>query len=222
MNTGARRAAGERVRSRTSRSAALGLLVAGTLVTGCSLPHFADMSPRAKPSSKPAASATTAAKETPKPSPSATPTPAVPRGDLAAGSLTRLLNAGSRKLAITYWTSQDPNTWTAAEAVPVQLSAHIENGDGAHAVKVSRFLATLDDGSTIVTLADDQGQFVITPPFSYSSALMVRPANHSVTEATLSVEFDLLVETAPHSGQFFRQTVLDTVHLSFAKEANSK
>jgi len=34
----------------------------------------------------------------------------------------------------------------------------------------------------------------------------------------LSVEFDLLIETAPGSGQFARQTVIDTVHLSFSPE----
>jgi hypothetical protein len=34
------------------------------------------------------------------------------------------------------------------------------------------------------------------------------------------VQFDLLVETEPGSGSFFRQTVLDSVRLAFANSSN--
>jgi hypothetical protein len=227
-NTGAGRL------SSVSRTTLLaGLAAACTLVSGCSLPHWADMTPKAvrhasqatisktpaagaiqPPAASAAATATQAAKVT-------TGKP-VARGDLKAGSLTRVLDAGQSKLVITYWTAQNPTTWTAAESVPVQFSAHLEGADGMHAVQVSRFLATLDDGTTVSTISVDKGSFVITPPFSYSGAFVVHPTNRAANSATVSIEFDLLVETAPKAGQFFRQTVLDSVHLSFVKEGNTQ
>ena len=101
--------------------------------------------------------------------------------------------------------------------MPVQFSAHLENAGDTQTVYVSRFVATLDDGTNVKQVSEDKGSFVITPPYSYSGALTVHPADAAATSADLSIEFDLLVETAPGSGQFFRQTVLDTVHLEFAR-----
>jgi hypothetical protein len=190
---------------------ALAGVVAGTLLTGCSTPRFADMSTRLN---KPAATV-------PKTQPVAAVASAVkpqPRGDLAAGAVTRRLDAGSYKLAVNYWTSQDPSTWTAQKAAVVHLSAHLENDHDKNAVKVSRFLATLDDGTSTATLFDDHGEFAIQPPFSYGGALTVHPVSAKATAATITVEWDLLIETAPKSGQFFRQTVLDTLHLNFVSE----
>lgn len=185
-------------------------LSAAVLLTGCSVPTLANMSPTLMAHPRVARAEVPAV-------PAAAVQPA--RGDLASGSLTRSLDAGALQLVTSYWTSQDPTTWTAGQAVTLRLSAHIEGSDGKHAVKVSRFVATLDDGTTVSGLIDDRGEFVITPPYSYSSALAIRPADHAATAASIAVEFDLLVETSPLSGQFFRQTVLDTVHLTFAKKA---
>ena len=209
------------------RTALIGGLAAVTLTAGCSLPDWADMSSKPKPaptssstssSAKPAAQPSSPASPTAGPSagPSAKPS-AAPRGDLKAGSLTRVLDAGSSKLVVAYWTKQNPGAWTAADSVPVQFSAHLEDAGATQTVYVSRFVATLDDGTNVKQVSEDKGSFVITPPYSYSGALTVHPSDPSATSADLSIEFDLLVETAPGSGQFFRQTVLDTVHLEFAR-----
>jgi hypothetical protein len=92
-------------------------------------------------------------------------------------------------------------------------------------VKVTRFAATLDssDGSS-VPLADDQGEFVLTPPYSYTSALAVPDETAALTNRTsrtIDVRFDLLIETAPGSGAFYRQTVLDTVALNATSGSSS-
>jgi hypothetical protein len=165
-------------------------------------------------SSAPETRATQAAATKSQPAPPA-------RGDLKAGSLTRILDAGASKLVITYWTKQNPTTWTNADTVPVQFSAHLEGADSKQDVLVSRFIATLDDGTSVQTVSDDKGAFVITPPYSYSGALMIHPKSSTATSADLNVEFDLLVETAPNAFKYFRQTVLDSVHLSFATSASS-
>lgn len=136
------------------------------------------------------------------------------RGDLFAGSLMRKLPAGDRTLVIAYWTDADPATLSATTPTIVKLAARLEGGDSKNTVKVSRFLATADDGSTSTTLAEDRGEFVITPPYAYGTALTIRPSNPTTTSVGLSIQFELLVETAPGSGAYFRQTVLDTVRVA--------
>jgi hypothetical protein len=114
---------------------------------------------------------------------------------------------------IDYWTTEHARTWRARDTKTVQLSAHVEGGGTAQTLKVTQFLATADDGITRTTVLDDRGEFVITPPFSYTTALSVLPSAARATTLTLYVQFDLLVETAPKSGAFFRQTVLDSITL---------
>jgi hypothetical protein len=197
-----------------------------TLVAGCSVPHVASMSsnrPTPKSSLAPKSAAPTA-----KPSATASPvaatkvaaTLATPGGDLANGSLTRYLDAGSRKLVVNYWTSQDPAQWTASRSTVVDLAAHIENGDKDHAVLVSDFNATLDDGTSVTTLVDDKGAFTLTPPYAYSSALVLR-AHPGATSATVILKYDLLIQTAPGLMAYFRQTVIDTIHINFATSGDN-
>ncbi len=194
-------------------------------VAGCSLPHVASMS-----SSKPVGKSSGPATATKTPQPSASPSAAsttvaatkasatlgVPGGDLSNGSLTRSLDAGSRKLVINYWTAQDPAQWTATRSTVISLAAHINNGDKDHAVLVSRFHVTLDDGSSVTTLADDKGAFTLTPPYAYSSGFVVRAPHANATSATVIVEYDLLIQIAPNMMAYFRQTVIDTLHINFA------
>jgi hypothetical protein len=218
----------------------LGLIAGAAVLSGCAVPDVASMSPnlpQRQPTASPSASAT------PKPAPRtvpaapvvAAPVAAAPvtassdtgvdtssestiarndRGDLYRGSLTHKLAAGDRTLVIDYWTDADPSKLSATAPTTVKLSAHLEDGDTEHTVKVSRFLASEDDGTTASTLSDDRGEFVITPPYSYGTALTVQPADRSATTVTLSIQFDLLVETVPGSGAFFRQTVLDSVRIA--------
>ncbi len=138
-------------------------------------------------------------------------------GDLSGGSVQHELNAGSRSIVVSYWTDQDPKTWTAKQTTVVQLAAHM-TGDKSNAVYVSRFSATLDDGTSVTTLADDKGQFVITPPYTYSSGLVIRAPHANATGATITLQYDLLIQTAPNTLQFSRQTVIDSLHINFAPE----
>ncbi|HEV7211723.1 MAG TPA: hypothetical protein VGN47_08425 [Blastococcus sp.] len=144
--------------------------------------------------------------------------PLRPSGDLDSGSVTHSLAAGNRSVVIDYWTTGDAKTWRAQDTKTIQLSAHIEGGGSADMVKVTRFLATADDGTTRTSVVDDRGEFVITPPFTYSTALNVLPSAAHARKLTLYVQFDLLVETAPDSGTFFRQTVLDSLALPLLQE----
>jgi hypothetical protein len=143
-----------------------------------------------------------------------------PSGALDTGSVTHSLPAGNRTVVIDYWTGQDATTWTAADPKTIQLAAHVEGGGSAEKVEVTRFAATADDGRTRTTASEDRGEFVITPPFSYTTAVLVAPSAAHTTTLTVYVQLDLLVETAPRSGAFFRQTVLDSLVLPLTPEVS--
>ena len=153
-----------------------------------------------------------------------TGTSATSSGDLDQGSLVHQVSTNGHLLVIRYWTDGTPAS--EAGSPVVHLSATLKGADRKHAVKVTRFSATLETAvpggaAGTVQLADDRGEFVLTPPYSYTTALAL-PVTTSGTTATptrtLSIGFDLLVETAPGSGTYFRQTVLDQVVLSRGAE----
>ena len=143
--------------------------------------------------------------------------PPLVRGALATGSMVRMLATGGRTLVVNYWTSQPVATWTSDDNVAITLSAHMAGSDTRHTVLVTRFKATLDvDASSEATvLREDSGRFVMTPPYSYGSAMIMPSQPATARTATITVEFDLLIETVPRSGQYFRQTVLDSFQLTF-------
>ena len=176
--------------------------------------------PTARPSNNPTSATEHAVTAAPA---AATVTPTLPanRGDLKSGSTTHKLNAGERSLVVSYWTADDPTKVSATSPMTLQLAAHLEGGNIFSAVRISRFHATFDDGSASTIVSDDKGNFVLSQPFSYSTAMSLRPSKPSATLATLTSEFDLLVETQPGSGQFYRQTVLDTLHIAFSASGSN-
>ncbi len=182
------------------------------------------VNPSSASTSRSASAGGSAAKATAKSTGSVSMTVAAPlplvRGALASGSAVHILSAGSRNLVVNYWTTQNVGTWTSNLSVPINVSAHMEDSDTAHAVEVTQFKATLatDASANVITLMDDNGQFVITPPYSYGSVLIMPAEPATAHSATISVQFDLLIETAPKSGQYFRQTVLDTLVISFVAQ----
>ena len=207
------------VRSAAGRAAALALSAA--LLAGCQLPDVsmspgltADAAAETKAAGRTAAATTTAAAATPT-------TPVRPAGDLDSGSLTRTLPAGDRTVVVDYWTTDQATTWTAEDDKTIQLAAHVEGGDTdgeTPEVLVTRFAVTGDDGTTRALVTEDRGEFALTPPFSYTTALSLPGAPSSAEVLTLSVQFDLLVETEPDSQRYYRQTVLDTLELPLLQE----
>lgn len=202
--------------SHERRRLALGLTaVVLTTLTGCSLPDVS-MSPSI---SLPQASATSSsAPRTARPIADVVEEPARPPGELDTGSATHLLPAGGRTVAIDYWTGESASAWTAEDTKNIQVSAHLEGDAGAQTVLVTRFVATADDGTSRTVVAEDRGEFAITPPFSYGSVLSLLPSAADAEQLTLYVQLELLVETEPESGRYFRQTVLDSLVLPLIQE----
>jgi hypothetical protein len=206
--------------SRQLRVGVVLLVAAGVALSGCTLPDVS-MSPGIGDAS----ASTTAPPPSPEPEAPATvpvvaAAPTRPAGDLDTGSTTHVVPAGERTLVVDWWTAEQATQWRAAGTKGVQLSAHLEGGDDDVEVLVTRFAATADDGKTRTTVTEDRGEFVITPPFSYTTAVLVAPSAARTTTLTVYVQFDLLVETAPRSGTFFRQTVLDSLVLPLTQEVS--
>jgi hypothetical protein len=209
--------------ARRTRRGLAGLGVALTLaagLTGCTLPELGmspDLTDRVAAASTPTATPTPDADTTVAPAAAET-TVSRPAGDLDSGSVTHAVPAGDRSVVVDYWTDELAAEWTATSAKTIQVAAHVEGDDGEEAIQVTRFAATADDGTSRVTVTEDRGEFVITPPFSYTTALSLAPSTPTATELTLYVQFDLLVETEPGSGAYFRQTVLDSISLPLLEE----
>lgn len=196
-----------------STRAAVGLLlvVAATILSACSVPGVTAQKAKSSSSSSSPAKATPTAvsPRTPTVHRAAKVTPNI----FAPGTVSHTVTFGDQALTIKYYTVGGP-AWDGRAPVPVQFSAHVEGSDGKHTLKISTFVSTFTAGSVTTTVGKDQGPFVITPPFSYGGAFTV-PSTRA-TVGTVTNEFTLLVETAPKSGQFFRDTVIDSLKLNFA------
>lgn len=218
--------------TRPSSRTALSVVAFGTAaaLSGCSIPGLPGPTGAPEPRQVAAVALVPAAPASAAPSPASNPpskaaapakapAPAPPvwkavRGDLSSGSRTHRLGAAGRTLIIDYWTTEDPGAWTPDYSPIVHFSARIDGAPTGEAIKVTRFNARVDALGAV--LANDQGSFAIEPPYSYSSGVVV-PANPKATSTKIVFTIDLLTETAPGTGIFTRQTVLDTLTLGYAK-----
>lgn len=196
--------------SASPRSSGSRALLTATAVLSTVLLSSCAALPEVFPGAAAAAAPAPSAAVTPTPSP--TPIPKTP-GELDGGTVSHSLPAGAQTLMLTYWTAQDPASWTPAMSVPVNFSARLDGADPKRAYKVTRVTATTL-GTQPIELLNDRGEFVITPPYSYDSALVIPPG--SSTTVKVRVLVDLLVETSAGSGSYSRVTVLDTLQLGLA------
>ncbi|WAP50422.1 hypothetical protein OL239_10060 [Arthrobacter sp. ATA002] len=138
----------------------------------------------------------------------------VPTGDLAGGSHSKRLGAAAHTLVIDYWTPDNPAEWTPDSTPIVNFTARIDGTGGGEEIRVTRFNARVDALATV--LANDTGSFAVEPPYAYSSAVAV-PANPGADATTIIFTLDLLTETAPGSGIFTRQTVIDSLTVGYSQ-----
>lgn len=195
-----------RARWRRCALAVTAVAAIGTL-SGCGGASFATMTPNL-PETKPESSAKVVEDVPVAPVRAATPPERSP-SDLELGSHTAKRNAGPVTVVIDYWTDQVADEWTGQPATvsfALRLARPITKSD----IRISQVRVTADDRSVVL---EDRGRFAIRPPFSYGSGF-VTPATDD-EEMTLRLQADLLIETEPGSGAYFRQTVFDTLHLTF-------
>jgi hypothetical protein len=156
-----------------------------------------------------------------KPSPSPSPAgdvlaatvPARASGPLDTGTVTHRLKQGNFSVQLTYWTTDNAKVYTAESVKTINVAAHIEDADNSHRVTVSTFQVIQDDGTKRAVVSTDNGRFDVTPPYPYNTVVTLPAATADAAKLTLTVRLDLLVETAPESGRYYRSTALDTLTL---------
>ena len=153
-----------------------------------------------------------------KPAPTPSPTRAVTAptrasGPLDTGTVTHRLKQGNFSVQLTYWTSDNAKAYTAESLKTINVAAHIEDADDTHRVAVSTFQVIQDDGTKRAVVSTDNGRFDVTPPYPYNTVVTLPAATADAAKLTLTVRLDLLVETAPESGRYYRSTALDTLTL---------
>ncbi|MEO3939766.1 hypothetical protein V3C41_01630 [Paenarthrobacter nicotinovorans] len=202
---------------RTLANRGLLILSVATVLTlsACSIPGLPG--PTGAPSVEQAAALTPAPQpETNPPAEPEAPTIPTITGELIKGAVSHKLGAAGNQLIIDYWTDQNPATWTADTSPIIRLSASVAGATEKNAIKITRFNARID--ATDTTLANDTGDFAVDAPHSYSSSIVV-PGNPTAPSTRIIFTFDLLTETAPGSGIFTRQTVMDTLTLHYAVQS---
>ena len=202
--------------SRRRRAALALIAVSAPVLAGCSLPDVS-MSPGLD--TQEASATSSSPSRTPRPS--ASPVAVVPErvpGELDAGSTTHLLAAGDRTVVIDYWTDEAAADWTAADTKAIQVSARLEDDATEQTVLVTRFFATVDDGTARTVVTEDRGEFALMPPFTYGTVLSIQPSAAEIDLLTVYVQLEMLVETEPESGRYYRQTVQDSLVLPLLEE----
>ncbi|GIM88346.1 hypothetical protein [Paractinoplanes toevensis] len=180
-------------------------------LTGCS--NLKELTSSSKPLVH--AGATPKPSATPSASPSAVPVVLATRasGPLDTGTVTHRLKQGNFTVQLTYWTSDNAKLYTAASLKTINVAAHIEDADSTHQVIISSFQVIQDDGTKRSVVDTDTGKFDVTPPYPYNTVVTVPAATTGATKLTLTIQVDLLVETAPKSNSYYRSTALDTLTL---------
>jgi hypothetical protein len=196
----ARRTVGSRALSVLSLAAVL-------TVSGCSLPGLPG------PTGAPTPHVEQVAAVAPAPVQDVATPPKLVVNDLANGAASHTLGAAENQLVVDYWTTEAAASWTSASSPIIRLSAKVAGSAGDKAIKITRFNARVDALNTV--LANDTGDFAIGAPHSYSSAIVL-PANPGAESTRIVFTFDLLTETAPGSGVFTRQTVMDSLTIGYA------
>jgi hypothetical protein len=139
--------------------------------------------------------------------------PTRPSGPLDTGSVVHRIKQGNFTVQLTYWTSDNAKLYTAGTVKTINVAAHVEDADSSHRLAVTTFQVTQDDGTKRAVAATDNGRFDVTPPYPYSTVVTLPAATAGAAKLTLTVQLNLLVETASKSNSYYRSTALDTLTL---------
>lgn len=211
------------------RPVALALGASVLLLAGCGTPPWKEGSAASPAAGTGTASASpTSASASPtaaSASPSASPTPSMVN-DLAEGSITHQLTAGAVQVTVRYWSTLPLAQWAPGVVKPLNLSLTGRlNAPASQKVYLDKATAVvtpygaggaLDGPAPVVDKATSNPGYVIRNPYSYSQVFQLPAVSTDATSVTIMLTYDVLVQTAPGSKDYARQTASDqlTVPLS--------
>jgi len=194
------------------RLAVLASLLAAVVLTGCGEPPWQVDDPEPSPA------ATVSATPTPTPTPSASPKI---KNDLGKGSAKSELTAGGVQLKINYWSTLNIGQWTPAATKPLSLSMNGRFADGAtQDIFLNNVTVTIDvhgpEGqlpapADLTDVASVSPGYLITAPSAYVKVFNLPGLDPQAESITLNLTYELLVQRAPKSKTFLKQSAGDTL-----------
>lgn len=155
----------------------------------------------------------------PAPKPLAPPPPprvqVRPTGELDDGTAQHVQTAAGAKVVLSYWTDDDPKAWTPTSQGVLQTSVQVQGVDAKKVVRVTRYAVLGTASNPFSKLVDDRGQFVVSAPYTYGSTFALPVVASTVGAEKLRIVVDIEVETAPGSGRFTRQTLIDQLAVPY-------
>lgn len=143
--------------------------------------------------------------------------PAREPGELDSGSAAHALIVDGKQLMLNYWANGNPAEWNPASQGTVNVSAQVQALPKNIIARITSFRVVAPPsgpGQPNSTLTNDAGEFVINAPYSYGSAFVMPHFAGTTKMITLHVFLNLEVETTPDSGDYTRQSVIDTLRVS--------
>ena len=147
--------------------------------------------------------------------------------ELATGSGLHSLTAGDVALSANYWSTLGMDKWTASANKPISFSLQGKLGtDDGQAVYLARVsVETTVEGPTGALPAPSHFSdsatispgYLIKSPYSYSQTFTVPAIDPKATSATFSLTFELLVQSAPGSSNYAKQTATDQIVVAIAQ-----
>ena len=202
---------------RTARTLTLALTCC-LMLASCGAPPWQQAGPSptaATPSASPSAT----------PAATAAPSSAAPN-DLAKGGLSRTLAAGNTELTIKYWSTLDLAAWTPAATKPLSLSASAKFTDDSEQdiflsdVQVAVEAVDAEGRATAVDpikdTADVSPGYVVTAPTSYGQVFPLPAVPETSTALSVTITYQLLVQTAPDAKRYSRQAAVDRLQLALS------
>ncbi len=212
---------------RTTRTVATVLVgpVVGLVLIGCGPPPWQQPVPGATVTASPTASPRVVPTVKPSATPTAEPTEPV-QNDLAKGSLKRTLTAGNTELTIKYWSTLDLGRWTPGASKPLSMSASAEfTDDSEQDIYLSEVNVAVDavdaagQAQAVDPLTDEADVtpgYLITAPTSYGQVFTLPAVPATSRSLTLTIRYELLVQTAPEVKRYSRQAAVDIVQIALA------
>lgn len=161
------------------------------------------------------------------PSPTSTGAPAPVPNDLSSGSTQRELQAGAVAATIDYWSTLSMDQWTATALKPLSLSltTTVTPDDGKKVylqrTSVVAVPATAEGELTPLPAQTDTATvspgYLVLSPQSYSQTFMVGEVPEEADRVILRIQYDFLMQTAPDSSDYAKQTATDVLTISLAR-----
>jgi hypothetical protein len=167
------------------------------------------------------------ASPTARPTTAPTITPVV--NELASGSARHTLQAGDIALTLDYYSTLSMDQWTAEANKPLTFSLTGALGtDDGQSFYLSRVtltpgvdgpLGSLPAPAPLTDQASVPPGYYIKSPYSYSQTFILPALDPAATSITVSFTYEILLQTAPGSGDYAKQTATDQLTIAIAQPA---